>query len=81
MERSVTPDVLKSQLAEVHLIDVRRKADRDTSTEVLPGATRHDPARTCTWSGARLIAPLEMTTSAQPSGSGNRVMSDSWNSV
>ena len=39
MERSVTPDVLKSQLAKVHLIDVRRKVDRDTSTEVLPGAT------------------------------------------
>jgi hypothetical protein len=39
MERSVTPDVLKSQLAEVHLIDVRRKADRDASTDALPGAT------------------------------------------
>jgi len=51
MERSVTPDVLKSQLAEVHLIDVRRKADRDTSTEVLPGATWHDPEQLTQWAG------------------------------
>jgi rhodanese-related sulfurtransferase len=51
MERSVTPDVLKSQLAEVHLIDVRRKADRDASTDVLPGAIWHDPEQLAQWAG------------------------------
>ena len=51
MERSVTPDVLKSQLAEVHLIDVRRKADRDASTDVLPGATGHDSEQLAQWAG------------------------------
>ena len=39
MERSITPNALKSQLAEVRLIDVRRVADRDASAEALPGAT------------------------------------------
>ena len=50
MERSVTPDVPKSQLAGVHLIDVRRSdvrrsADRDASTEALPAASWHDPEK------------------------------------
>jgi rhodanese-related sulfurtransferase len=52
MARSVTPDVLKSQLAEVHLIDVRRKADRDVSTDVLPGAIWHDPEQIAQWADA-----------------------------
>jgi rhodanese-related sulfurtransferase len=51
MERSVTPDVLKSQLAGVHLIDVRRSADRDASTEALPAASWHDPEQLAQWAG------------------------------
>ena len=51
MERSVTPDVLKPQLAEVDLIDVRRSADRDASTEALPGPTWHDSEQFAQWAG------------------------------
>jgi len=51
MERSISPDALKTQLTEVHLIDVRRKADRDASSDVLPGATWHDPEQLTQWSG------------------------------
>ena len=51
MERSITPDTLKTQLTAVHLIDVRRKADRDASTDVLPGATWHDPEQLAQWAG------------------------------
>lgn len=51
MERSISPDTLKTQLTAVHLIDVRRKADRDASTDVLPGATWHDPEQFALWAG------------------------------
>lgn len=51
MERSITPDVLKSHPTEVHLIDVRRSADREASTEALPGATWHDPEQLAQWAG------------------------------
>jgi hypothetical protein len=43
MERSIKPEDLKATLAESHLIDVRRQADRDASNEDLPGASWHDP--------------------------------------
>ena len=51
MERSVTPDVLKPQLAEVHLIDVRRSADRDALPDALPGAGWHHPEQLAQWVG------------------------------
>lgn len=51
MERRISPDDLKTQLTTVHLIDVRRKADRDASTDVLPGATWHDPEQIAQWAG------------------------------
>jgi rhodanese-related sulfurtransferase len=49
MERSVKPEALKGKLAEKHLIDVRRAADRDASAEQLPGATWHDPEKLAEW--------------------------------
>jgi rhodanese-related sulfurtransferase len=52
MERSISPDALKPQLTAVHLIDVRRKADRDASTEGLPGANWHDPEQIAQWADA-----------------------------
>ncbi|MHB1429183.1 MAG: rhodanese-like domain-containing protein [Rhodocyclaceae bacterium] len=47
MERIVKPQNL--DLAGKHLIDVRRKADRDASPEQLPGATWHDPEKLADW--------------------------------
>ena len=52
MERSITPDTLKTQITAVHLIDVRRSADCDASTETLPGVTWHDPEQLAQWAGA-----------------------------
>jgi rhodanese-related sulfurtransferase len=49
MERTIKPEALKPQLAEKHLIDVRRKADLDASSEALPGATWHDPEQLAEW--------------------------------
>ena len=48
MERTIKPQDL--QLAGKHLIDVRRKEDRGTSPEQLPGATWHDPSDIAHWS-------------------------------
>lgn len=49
MERTIKAEQLKSELAERHLIDVRRKADLDASSEALPGATWHDPEKLAEW--------------------------------
>jgi rhodanese-related sulfurtransferase len=49
MERSIKPEALKDAVAHAHLIDVRRKADRDASGEQLPGATWHDPEQLAAW--------------------------------
>ncbi len=49
MERTIKPEVLQAALADIHLIDVRRKADLDTSTEAVPGATWHDPEKIAEW--------------------------------
>ncbi len=49
MERTIKPGHLKTALADKHLIDVRRKADLDASTEALPGATWHDPEKLAEW--------------------------------
>jgi len=49
MQRTIKPEALKAVLAEKHLIDVRRAADRDASSEQLPGATWHDPEKLAEW--------------------------------
>jgi rhodanese-related sulfurtransferase len=49
MERTIKPDTLKAAMADKHLIDVRRKTDRDASPEQLPGATWHDPEKIAEW--------------------------------
>ena len=49
MERSIHPETLKTALADKHLIDVRRAADRDASTENIPGSVWHDPERIAEW--------------------------------
>jgi rhodanese-related sulfurtransferase len=49
MERTIKPDTLKAELTTKHLIDVRRAADRDASSEQLPGATWHDPEKIGDW--------------------------------
>jgi len=50
MERTVKPQDL--QLAGKHLIDVRRAADRDASSEQIPGATWHNPEQLADWAGS-----------------------------
>ncbi len=47
MERTIKPQDLK--LAGKHLIDVRRTADREASTEQIPGATWHNPEQLTAW--------------------------------
>ncbi len=47
MEHTIKPQELK--LAEKHLIDVRRAADRDASAEQIPGATWHNPEKLADW--------------------------------
>ncbi|MDY0038461.1 MAG: rhodanese-like domain-containing protein [Zoogloea oleivorans] len=47
MGRTIKPQELS--LAGKHLIDVRRKEDRDASSEQLPGATWHDPNDIAHW--------------------------------
>lgn len=49
MERSIHPETLKTGLADKRLLDVRRAADRDASTEQIPGAVWHDPERIAEW--------------------------------
>lgn len=47
MERTIKPQDLK--LADKHLIDVRRVADREVSSEQIPGATWHNPEQLADW--------------------------------
>lgn len=49
MERSIHPETLKNALADTHLIDVRRAADRADSTEQILGAVWHDPEKIAEW--------------------------------
>lgn len=50
MERTIKPQDL--QLADKHLIDVRRAADRDASSEQIPGAAWHDPEKLADWAAS-----------------------------
>lgn len=52
MERTIKPETLKSELAGKHLIDVRRQADLDASSEQVPGAAWHDPEQLASWADA-----------------------------
>lgn len=49
MNRTVKPEDLKPALADKHVIDVRRQADREASAEALPGASWHDPEKLAEW--------------------------------
>lgn len=49
MDRTIKPATLKAILADKHLIDVRRQADLDASSESIPGATWHDPEQLGEW--------------------------------
>ncbi len=49
MERTIKPELLKSELTSKHLIDVRRKNDLDTSAEKIADATWHDPEQLAQW--------------------------------
>lgn len=50
MERTVKPETLKQELAGKLILDVRRAADRDASTDRLPGAVWRDPNDIEHWS-------------------------------
>lgn len=52
MERTIKPETLKTELSGKHLIDVRRKADLDASSEQVPGAAWHDPEQLASWADA-----------------------------
>lgn len=49
MDRSITPDTLKSEIAGKLILDVRRVSDLSTSTEKLAGAQWHDPEKLAEW--------------------------------
>lgn len=49
MQRSVSPESLKKDLTDWHILDVRRQADLDSSSEQLPGAAWHDPEQITEW--------------------------------
>ncbi|MFA5242072.1 MAG: rhodanese-like domain-containing protein [Sulfuricella sp.] len=49
MERTIKAEILKTELSGKHLIDVRRKADLDASSEQVPGAAWHDPEQLANW--------------------------------
>ncbi len=49
MERSIHPDILKSELAGKFILDVRRADDHQASSEQLAGANWRDPARIGEW--------------------------------
>ncbi|MBU0594557.1 MAG: sulfurtransferase [Gammaproteobacteria bacterium] len=52
MERTIKSEMLQRQLSVTHIIDVRRKADLDASSEQVPGASWHDPVQLEQWAGS-----------------------------
>ncbi len=50
MQRTISPQDLKSSLGKVNVIDVRRKADKDADNVRLPGAVWQDPEHISSWS-------------------------------
>jgi rhodanese-related sulfurtransferase len=52
MNRTITPQALKKQLAEdrnVIVLDVRRNADYEADEEMISGAVRHNPEQVDQW--------------------------------
>ncbi|OOG27856.1 sulfurtransferase [Thioalkalivibrio denitrificans] len=49
MDRTINPETLKAELADKYILDVRRVADRDASTEQLAGAAWKDPEKLAEW--------------------------------
>jgi len=49
MDRTIKPEVLKTELTGKVILDVRRAADRDASSEQLAGASWKDPERLAEW--------------------------------
>jgi rhodanese-related sulfurtransferase len=49
MDRTIHPDILKTELAGKYLLDVRRAADHAASSEQLAGAHWHNPEQIAEW--------------------------------
>jgi rhodanese-related sulfurtransferase len=49
MDRTISPDNLKTELAGKFILDVRRAPDRDASSEQLAGANWKDPEKLAEW--------------------------------
>jgi rhodanese-related sulfurtransferase len=49
MERTIKPEILKTELAGKYILDVRRCADHAASTEQIAGANWHDPEKLTDW--------------------------------
>jgi len=49
MDRTIKPETLQTELAGKLILDVRRAADRDASTEQLAGANWKDPGTLAVW--------------------------------
>ncbi|MHC1724816.1 MAG: rhodanese-like domain-containing protein [Syntrophobacteraceae bacterium] len=57
MNQAITPEELRETLAnkeEVTILDVRRKADFDADTQMIPGAVYRDPEQVEQWSNELL---------------------------
>jgi rhodanese-related sulfurtransferase len=52
MERTIKPEDLKSKLAAMLVLDVRRQGDYDVSSEVVPGSVWKNPEDIGQWIGA-----------------------------
>jgi rhodanese-related sulfurtransferase len=49
MDRTIKPEILKNELTGKFILDVRRAADRDASSEQLAGATWRNPEELAAW--------------------------------
>lgn len=52
MQRTIKPEEFKSIADQATVLDVRRRADRESSSEAIPGATWKDPEQIDQWIGA-----------------------------
>jgi rhodanese-related sulfurtransferase len=52
MSRAITPEALKEQMSQdknILVLDVRRDADYEADTQMIPGAVRHNPEQVDQW--------------------------------
>jgi rhodanese-related sulfurtransferase len=52
MSRTITPQALKEQMSQdkdILVLDVRRDADYEADTRMIPGAVRHNPEQVDQW--------------------------------